>query len=218
VNVTGITPGVQNNSVTVSSGNGGTGNTATATVTVIAPSVSIGYAVNLAKGDSFTNISNTGASGGATTQSGTTAAVPGSICANVFAFDPAEELVSCCSCPVTPDGLVSLSAQKDLLVNPLTHLAPQSLSIVLVATQPVANSCANSASNLTPALLVSGLVAWEATLHSNTSTTALAPTENPFTPVTYSSAELARLASVCTFAVAQGSGSGICNSCPGSGQ
>src|SRR3954452_20623435 len=73
----------------------------------------IRYASNLTIGDSVVNISNTGARGGVTLQSGTSAGVGGSICANVFIFQPDEEVVSCCSCPVTPNGLVSLSAQRD---------------------------------------------------------------------------------------------------------
>src|SRR5258708_35383968 len=71
------------------------------------------YASNLdptgvAGGDSFINILNDGGIG-AGIGSGTAATVTGSICVNVYAFDPTEEIVSCCSCPVTPDGLVSLS-------------------------------------------------------------------------------------------------------------
>jgi hypothetical protein len=211
--------GTQNNSVTVSSTNGGTGNTATASIMVIAPSVSVSYAVNLKSGDSFIDITNTGQLPGITTQSGTTAAVPGSVCANVFAFDPGEELLACCSCAVTPDGLVSLSAQKDLLANTLTNHPPTSISITLVGTIPVANSCANSASTVNTAELAPGLLAWSTTLHSNTSTTpALAGTEIPFTAATMSTAELSRLAATCAFAQQQGSTFGICNSCPGTGQ
>src|ERR1017187_7503616 len=72
------------------------------------------YASNLPIGDSVINITNTGAS--------STSAFPnqnGSICVNVYTFDPAEELISCCACPVTPDGLVSLSARQDLITHTL---------------------------------------------------------------------------------------------------
>src|SRR3954468_7829076 len=67
------------------------------------------YASNLNVGDSVINITNTGARGGVANQSGTTASIGGAICANVFTFSPDEQLISCCSCPVTPDGLVFLS-------------------------------------------------------------------------------------------------------------
>ena len=180
--------------------------------------VSMSYAVNLGGGDSFINITNNGALSTVTTQSGTTAAVPGAVCANVYAFDPGEELLSCCSCPVTPDGLVSLSAQKDLLANALYNVTPSSISITLVATAPVTNSCVNAASTVGTASLVGGLSAWSTTLHSNTSASTLSATEVPFQQATISQAELARLAQVCAFAQQQGSNFGICNSCPGSGQ
>ena len=53
----------------------------------------IRYASNLTIGDSVVNISNTGARGGVTLQSGTSAGVGGAICANVFVFQPDEEIV-----------------------------------------------------------------------------------------------------------------------------
>jgi hypothetical protein len=173
------------------------------------------YASNLAIGDSFVNISNTGARGGVTLQSGTSASIGGSICANVFVFTPDEEIVSCCSCPVTPNGLVSLSAQKDLISNPLTRGTPTSIVIKLVATVPVGGSCNNSAAGVTTETLSNGMVAWGTTLHSNTSAAAgtYNTTETAFTPSTLSASELTRLGSTCSFVIAQGSGFGVCNSC-----
>ena len=72
------------------------------------------YAANLNVGDSVINISNAGTqnSGGALTN----------ICANVYAFSPDEQLISCCSCTVTPNALVSLSAINDLISNTLTQI------------------------------------------------------------------------------------------------
>src|SRR5436305_9739699 len=84
------------------------------------------YASNLTVGDSVINITNTGARG-AGLGFGTAASVTGAICANVYVYDPAEEVVACCSCPVTPNGLVSLSARSDLIVNPLTRGNPTSI-------------------------------------------------------------------------------------------
>ena len=175
----------------------------------------IRYASNLSIGDSVVNISNTGATG-ASLQSGTSASITGSICANVYVFTPDEEIVSCCSCPVTPNGLVSLSAQKDLIVNPLTRETPTSVVIKLVATRPVGGSCTNSAAAVgTNPAFAAGMVAWGTTLHANTSAAAgtYAVTETAFTPATLSSGEVSRLANACSFILAQGSGFGVCNSC-----
>src|SRR5262245_21962608 len=71
------------------------------------------YASNLNVGDSVINISNSGARG-AGLQSGTAASITGALCVNVYAFSPDEQMISCCSCPVTPNGLRSLSARADL--------------------------------------------------------------------------------------------------------
>jgi len=183
----------------------------------------IRYASNLTIGDSVVNISNSGGNGGVTLQSGTTAQVGGSICANVYVFTPDEEIVSCCSCPVTPNGLVSLSAQRDLIVNPLTRGTPTSIVIKLVATNRQAGTtagtfnCTNSAAAIDPAgaNLAIGMVAWGTTLHANTANGAgsYAVTETAFTPATLSTSEISRLNQTCAFVLAQGSGFGVCNSC-----
>jgi hypothetical protein len=185
----------------------------------------IRYAANVTTGDAYIDISNDGASMTTTTiQAGqNTLAVSGSLCANVYAFNADEEILSCCSCPITPNGLVSLSVQRDLLNNTLTGRAtPSSIVIKLVATAPPGagiatsnNPCGTSGSTVTLANLVPGMVAWGTSLHANTSTspTTYALTETPFTVADPSAAELARLDNVCSIAQLQGSGYGICNSC-----
>jgi hypothetical protein len=60
----------------------------------------------------------------------------GNLCANVYTFDPAEEMVSCCACLVTPNALVSLSAKNDLINNVLTPAIPTSIVIKLLSIQP----------------------------------------------------------------------------------
>src|ERR1700730_14720083 len=94
------------------------------------------YASNLPIGDSVINVTNTGAR--------STVAFPtqnGNICVNVYTFSPDEQLISCCACPVTPDGLVSLSARNDLISNTLTPGVPTSVvTKVLASTGPVCNA------------------------------------------------------------------------------
>jgi hypothetical protein len=174
----------------------------------------VSYASNLTQGDSVINITNSGANG-AGNASGSTASVTGSICANVYVYDPSEEVVSCCSCPVTPNGLVSLSAQGDLISNPLTRGTPTSIVIKILATVPVGGSCNNSALLAGTPTLANGLIAWGTTLHANTSAAAgtYAVTESHFTPATLSAGEFARLAYTCGIVANQGSGFGVCNSC-----
>jgi len=159
------------------------------------------YASNLTIGDSVINITNTGARG-AGLGFGTSASVTGAICVNVYVYDPSEEVVSCCSCPVTPNGLVSLSAKNDLISNPLTRGNPTSI-------------CNNSALLAGTPTFTAGMAAWGTALHANTSAAAgtYAVTESAFTPATLSDGEVARLAYGCGAVANVGSGFGTCNSC-----
>ena len=166
------------------------------------------YAANLNVGDSVINISNAGTqnSGGALTN----------ICANVYAFSPDEQLISCCSCTVTPNALVSLSAVSDLISNTLTPARPNSIMVKMIATTG-AGGC--NASNVPVANLAAGMVAWGTTIHAVPLTPgAYSVTETPFAQAGLSAAELARLPSFCGFIQANGSGFGICSSCRLGGQ
>ena len=170
------------------------------------------YVSNLNLGDGVINITNTGERG-AGLAAGTTAATAGAICANVYAFSPDEQMVACCSCPVTPNGLVSLSAREDLLSNTLTPAVPTSIVVKLLASVPQGGSCANSAAGVTAAILAPGIQAWGTTAKANTAGTGVALVETRFAPATLSPSELNRLQQLCTFIGANGSGFGICRSC-----
>jgi uncharacterized repeat protein (TIGR01451 family) len=61
--------------------------TATPPITSLADVFQIRYAANLNIGDAYVDITNSGAS-------------DGNICANLYTFDPAEELISCCTCSI----------------------------------------------------------------------------------------------------------------------
>jgi len=213
VGTTTTTPGQLCNTTTViTSIEGGPGGTATACLFVQpAPDdvYQIRYAANLNIGDSFVNFTNAG------TLSGTDPS--GRICVNVYAFDPAEEIISCCSCLVTPNGLTSLSVNRDIMGNTLTPGRPTSIVIKLLASTPVGGTC--NASAPTSATLVRGMRAWGTTLHAMPagapSTYAIA--ETPFARAELSPSELAKLTSYCGFIQTVGSGFGQCASCPTSG-
>lgn len=179
------------------------------------------YASNLPIGDSVVNITNTGAS--------STTAFPmqnGNICVNVYTFSPDEQLISCCSCPVTPNGLVSLSARNDLISNTLTPGVPTSIVVKLLATTGTGSACSAAtagagANALFPQpaagnAVSSGLAAWGTTIHAlpgTGPTTTYGLAETPFTPATLSAAELSRITMLCGFIQVNGSGFGICKSC-----
>src|ERR1700688_2773584 len=71
----------------------------------------IDYVSNLNQGDSYVNITNGGLLGAFLGLNGSN----GDICANIYVFDPAQELLACCSCRITPDGLNSFSVKNDLI-------------------------------------------------------------------------------------------------------
>jgi hypothetical protein len=176
-------------------------------------SFQVRYASNLAVGDSVINLTNTGAT--------STNAFPiqdGNICANVYTFAADEQLVSCCSCFVTPDGLVSLSAHTDLISNTLTPAVPSSIVIKMLATAGTTAAACNAASAGSGNNVATGLAAWGTTIHvlpvtPGTPATTYGVSETAFMPVTLSVAELSRITSLCGFIQTDGSGFGICNSC-----
>jgi hypothetical protein len=146
-------------------------------------------------------MTNTGASGG-------------NICVNVYAFDAAEELISCCTCAVTPDGLQSLSVRNSLISNTLTPAVPPAIVIKLVTT---AGGACNASVEGT---LAAGLAAWGTTIHALSVTgspTTYGVTETAFTPATLSTTEYARITTTCGFIQSDGSGFGICKGCAAGG-
>ena len=176
------------------------------------------YASNLAIGDSVVNFSNAGSS---STDAGITGGAPqnGDICANVYAYSPDEQLVSCCSCNVTPNALNSLSVKNDLASNTLTPIIPSALVIKVLATEGGAKCTASKAASVAYGDLRIGLLAWGTTIHAlpvtaGTPATTYGVTETAFsTPATLSPTELLRMTSLCSFIRANGSGYGICKSC-----
>ena len=163
----------------------------------------VAYSSNLLIGDSYVNLTNTGVVNGFDPA--------GRICVNVYTFDPSEELISCCACPVTPDGLKSLSAKQDLVSNTLTPGVPGSIVVKLLATAPVGGACNPSSPLATN--LVGGMRAWETSLHQNTVSGNYEITENAFATSVLSVSELTKLTTYCGFIQANGSGFGICKSC-----
>jgi len=203
--LTGTIAGVYTNTTsTVTSTNGGTGKAASAPITV-GDVFQVRYAANLNIGDSFVDITNTGATVINTTSQ--------NLCANLYTFDPAEELISCCTCSVTPNALQSLSVLKSLISNPLTPAIPTSVVIKVVTTADAACN-ASKVTTLAP-----GLLAWGTTLHQNSSTTAASysVTETAFSRSTLSAAELAHITTTCGFIQSNGSGFGICKGCAAGG-
>jgi hypothetical protein len=166
--------------------------------------------LTLQYGDGVLNFTNAG------TLAGTDPA--GTICVNVYAFDPAEEMISCCACKVTPNGLSSISARNDIMQNTLTPGTPQSITVKLLASAAGGANC-NAATQVTATNLVRGMKAWATTLHSLSIQGSPAPppltglTETEFSKAELSASEFNKLTSYCNFIQLVGSGYGQCKSC-----
>ena len=211
LNVTGVSEAVAINSVTVTSVEGGTGNTATATI-VVGSAFQIRYTSNLSVGDSVVNVTNSGA--------GSAVGLPaqnGNLCVNVYTFSPDEQLISCCSCALTPNALKSFSARNALISSPLTPEIPTSVVVKLVASGATTCDASTVGSAANPLAL--GLAAWGTTIHALPGTPATyGMIETSFTPASLSASELARITAFCGFIQANGSGFGLCKSCQLGGQ
>jgi hypothetical protein len=205
--------------------------TVTATGFAQPSSFMVRYFANLSFADSYIDLTNDGSSQIFT---GSSSTPNQNICANVYTFDANEEMVSCCTCPITANGLKSLSVKNDLVSNTLTPGVPLAVVVKLVATTPditsnshnvVTNSCdatsAPVATNSSYPYLsegdnffqVNALHAWATTPHLNTATGAYQLTETEFSSASLSGYELNHITSLCGFINGNGSGFGICKSC-----
>ena len=170
------------------------------------------YAANLAFGTSYLDIVNDGLAGVSTLGPGFgTGNV--NMCANLYFIDPGEELISCCSCTITPDQTVGLDVVKELTnggKGTINGQLPGSVTIKLIGS--VGTCAANSpATGFVPA---SGLLAWGTTLHATPTSGSYATTETAFLPATLGASELASLQGRCAEIVGNDSTYGQCTSCP----
>ena len=161
----------------------------------------IGYAANMNIGDSVINLTNSGANGGF--EPG------GNLCANVYVFSEDQQLVTCCTCPLTPNHLKTLSVRNDLISNTLTPGVPIGVTVAILGSVPVAGACNAAAPAGVP---VNGVIGFGATIHANPDGTYTS-SNYPFVPATLSASELTKMTTYCGFIQANGSGYGICKSC-----
>jgi hypothetical protein len=179
----------------------------------------VNYATNFSAGESWINMINTGANGDLALGPSLGGAA-GNICVNVYAFDPNEEMVACCSCLITPNQVVNFGINANLLGHLETPAVPSSVTIKLVNTlagDGTKSSCTNSAyyAGTTAFPLANGLVAY-GTTPQQLGTGAYYMVEHPFIPSTLGPApnsELASLTGRCGSIIGTANGYGICQQC-----
>jgi hypothetical protein len=140
------------------------------------------------------------------TNVGTHITTPGSgnLCAMIYVFEPDQQLAECCGCLVTPDGLLTLSINRDLTDNPLTPVTLTTGAIKIVSSAVTPGYC-----NAAKPVPTSGIRAWGTHIQEPSG----AVTETEFLDSTLSTGELNLLKNKCSSIQSNGSGFGQCR-CP----
>jgi hypothetical protein len=98
----------------------------------------VGYYVGANQGlpDAQMHIANPGSNGGYGAADESPSAIPqgGDLCANIYVFTSDEQMIACCSCKVSPNGMQGFSLATDLVNNPLTSILPKAGAIKVIAS------------------------------------------------------------------------------------
>ena len=146
----------------------------------------------------------------------------GPLWAAIYVFDDSQEMRSCCSCEITPDGLLSESVNKELTANEFTGRGQIARGVIKVL----------SAVSGDPAYLDdvdAGLRGWMTHIQATT-TTFPAPgpgngvnavekgpwlvTEDALADSNLSGSEFSNLQTTCSYGLTIGSGYGLCPCTP----
>ncbi len=151
-------------------------------------------------------------------------AANGTLCAMIYVFDDDQEPGECCGCPITPNGLLSLSVVNQLTANwEVTSADFDNGVIKIVSSLPNGGTSAAAAPGSgcdpsiaytqTPNLLGSILKPQTVPTAETAAVTTLTDT-NMFEEGAPDATEATLLISECAFFVAHGTGKGICNCGP----
>jgi hypothetical protein len=65
----------------------------------------------------------------------------GDVCAYIYVFDANQEMVECCGCRITPNGVRTISVANNLTNNPVTSVVPVNGDIKIIAAQAPTGTC-----------------------------------------------------------------------------
>jgi len=116
-------------------------------------------------GDALLRIVNDGSGG---TTDGVTPALAdpvADVCANIYVYNDVQEQQECCSCPLTPNSLLTFSVISDLTSNPLNPKESLSAGVIKIVGSTPADpaDCSNTPGAVTAATFTTqsgGLHAW----------------------------------------------------------
>jgi hypothetical protein len=128
---------------------------------------------------------------------------------SIYVFDDSQELLECCGCYTSADGILSESVNVDLTSNPLTGRRPVAGVIKVIS---------NSTGNVTSNTLKAGIHGWMTHIQVSApvgeDVSNYSVTESPLADSNLSSAEKTALEQSCSFLMTLGSGQGVCTCTP----
>jgi len=136
--------------------------------------------------------------------------------AAIYVFDDSQELRSCCACPITPDGLLSESVNKELTSDTFTIHGEFSRGAIKVIS--------SSSSDPTNPVPYPGLRGWATHVQATTTTFPIVDgvsanavekgpwfvTETALADSNLSLTEFENLPTLCSYGLTIGSGYGLC--------
>lgn len=138
----------------------------------------------------------------------------GALCADIYVWRFDQELSECCSCPITPNGLLTLRVSA-LTKNPGDNSNPLVSGSIDIISDSATTTCDDSGSVVgiaaTAPTPTPDLRSWATHVNLNTFTDAFDVTETETLDTPLSSAEEASSASLCGFLRGNGSGAGRCD-------
>jgi hypothetical protein len=128
----------------------------------------------------------------------------GDLCASLYVFDSVEQLSECCSCRVTPNGILSVSVNTNLTSSPLTGKTVTRGIVKVVSSKLSGGRCDPNV--VAPQTGIRGWIT-----HVQRASMGFSITEEELTDSTYGSLESADLAEDCMVLTELASGMGVCS-------
>jgi len=135
--------------------------------------------------------------------------------AHIYVFDDSQEMISCCACQVTTDGLLSESVNKELTSDTFTGRGEISRGVIKVLSSPFNDPTVND--KVLPGLRgwMTHVQATSTTFSSGLKSNAVEKgpwfvTEDPLADSNLSQTEENNLGALCSYGLTLGSGYGAC--------
>ena len=136
----------------------------------------------------------------------------GTLWADIYVFDDSQEMISCCSCYVSSDGLLSESVNKELANNSLTFTGRAEVQRGVIKV--ISDRYLGNQESPTP---LTGLRGWMTHIQATTNIPEKGPwfvTEAALADSNLGSIELTNLGTLCSYGLTIGSGYGTCPCTP----